>query len=487
MDKTYEKFLRTGIDLAPLGVERGEGELYFCTPRGASMIGWEGADGIHYCFVRGCGGTVFAVSPMNTAPDYVHAVAQDFADFLRLLLACGHGAAIEQCWRWSRGQFDAYLAENPPTDAALAVMDEIRERLGLKPMEDAWGYIHALQDGFDYGKIKYEDPECIASPSEPEPEPWCVRFHGGRDKPGTELRLDRRFTWAGRECCVPAVYSCAKGLVMDVGMSAPVEDVLAFMARWAPQGKAHYSDFSKADRMRIEYEHPLSLDFSASVTVNGRVLDSEGASGWGWAPIEGWENREAQRSVEHYGLDPGRCWQFSRIRFPWKRRMEINSLSAVLTARKADIPGESFTVSGAGDEVALTHPVTGAKYTLTVCEYSANELDSTDFGGGDEWEYPTHCVTLEYTLTPDLDDESFQIDDACDGDRPRRRNSSGSGPTASHGVVFCVLDNDSGDGRHAAGSSLYFEAPQQIEWLPVFREYPCEALELKLMAPADTN
>ncbi len=486
MDKTYEKFLRTGIDLAPLGVERGEGELYFCTPRGASMIGWEGADGIHYCFVRGCGGTVFAVSPMNTAPDYVHAVAQDFADFLRLLLACGHGAAIEQCWRWSRGQFDAYLAENPPTDAALAVMGEIREKLGLTPMEDAWGYIHALQDGFDYGKIKYEDPECIASLSEPEPEPWCVRFHGGRDKPGTELRLDRLFTWAGRECCVPAVYSCAKGLVMDVGMSAPVEEVLAFMARWAPQGKASYSDFSKADRMRIEYEHPLSLDFSASVTVNGRVLDSEGASGWGWAPIEGWENREAQRSVEHYGLDPGRCWQFSRIRFPWKRRMKINSLSAVLTARKADIPGESFTVSGAGDEVALTHPVTGAKYTLTVCEYSANELDSTDFGGGDEWEYPTHCVTLEYTLTPDLDDESFQIDDACEGDRPRlRRSSAGFGPTASASALIAVISG--GDGRHAAGSSLYFEAPQQIEWLPVFREYPREALELKLMAPADTN
>lgn len=486
MDKTYEKFLRTGIDLTPLGVERGEGELYFCTPRGASLIGWEGADGIHYCFVRGYGGTVFAVSPMNTAPDYVHAVAQDFADFLRLLLACGHGAAIEQCWRWSRGQFDAYLAENPPTDAALAVMGEIREKLGLAPMEDAWGYIHALQDGFDYGKIKYEDPECIASLSEPEPEPWCVRFHGGRDKPGTELRLDRLFTWAGRECCVPAVYSCAKGLVMDVGMSAPVEEVLAFMARWAPQGKASYSDFSKADRMRIEYEHPLSLDFSASVTVNGRVLDSEGASGWGWAPIEGWENREAQRSVEHYGLDPGRCWQFSRIRFPWKRRMKINSLSAVLTARKADIPGESFTVSGAGDEVALTHPVTGAKYTLTVCEYSANELDSTDFGGGDEWEYPTHCVTLEYTLTPDLDDESFQIDDACEGDRPRlRRSSAGFGPTASASALIAVISG--GDGRHAAGSSLYFEAPHQIEWLPVFREYPCEALELKLMAPADTN
>ncbi len=483
MDKTYEKFLRTGIDLAPLGVERGEGELYFCTPRGASMIGWEGADGIHYCFVRGCGGTVFAVSPMNTAPDYVHAVAADFADFLRLLLACGHGAAIEQCWRWSRGQFDAYLAENPPTDAALAVMGEIREKLSLKPMEDAWGYIHALQDGFDYGKIKYEDPECIASLSEPEPEPWCVRFHGGRDKPGTELRLDRRFTWAGHECCVPAVYSCAKGLVMDVAMSAPVEEVLAFMARWAPQGKARYSDFSKADRMRIEYEHPLSLDFSASVTVNGRVLDSEGASGWGWAPIDGWENREAQRAVEHYGLDPGRCWQFSRIRFPWKRRMEIKSLDAVFTPERVDVPGECFTVSRAGEEVQLVSPVDGEQYTLTVCEYSAAR---TKFRDDSEWEFPEQYVTLEYTLTPELDRDDFQLTDVSEGDRPRlRRSSAGFGPTASASALIAVISG--GDGRHAAGSSLYFEAPQQIEWLPVFREYPCEALELKLMAPADTN
>lgn len=483
MDKTYEKFLRTGIDLAPLGVERGEGELYFCTPRGASMIGWEGADGIHYCFVRGYGGTVFAVSPMNTAPDYVHAVAQDFADFLRLLLACGHGAAIEQCWRWSREQFDAYLAKNPPTDAALAVMGEIREKLSLKPMEDAWGYIHALQDGFDYGKIKYEDPECIASPSEPEPEPWCVRYHGGRDKPGTELRLDRRFTWAGRECCVPAVYSCAKGLVMDVGMSAPVEEVLAFMARWAPQGKARYSDFSKADRMRIEYEHPLSLDFSASVTVNGRVLDSEGASGWGWAPIEGWENREAQRAVEHYGLDPGRCWQFSRIRFPWKRRMKIKSLDAVFTPERVDVPGECFTVSRAGEEVRLVSPVDGEQYTLTVCEYSAAR---TKFRDDSEWEFPEQYVTLEYTLTPELDRDDFQLTDVSEGDRPRlRRSSAGFGPTASASALIAVISG--GDGRHAAGSSLYFEAPQQIEWLPVFREYPCEALELKLMAPADTN
>ena len=54
MDKTYRRFLASGLDLSPLGLERG-GEAYFCTPRGASIAFSEGVDGVHYCFVRGCG------------------------------------------------------------------------------------------------------------------------------------------------------------------------------------------------------------------------------------------------------------------------------------------------------------------------------------------------------------------------------------------------------------------------------------------------
>lgn len=91
MDKTFEKFLRSGIDLSLIGIERREDNAsYFCTPKGASIFGWAGVDGIHYCFVRGFGGMVFAVSPMNSAQDFVHPIARDFADFLRLLLACGN-------------------------------------------------------------------------------------------------------------------------------------------------------------------------------------------------------------------------------------------------------------------------------------------------------------------------------------------------------------------------------------------------------------
>lgn len=53
MDKTFQKFLRSGIDLSPVGVERREGNNpYFCTPKGASIFGWAGVDGIHFALYK---------------------------------------------------------------------------------------------------------------------------------------------------------------------------------------------------------------------------------------------------------------------------------------------------------------------------------------------------------------------------------------------------------------------------------------------------
>lgn len=99
MARTFQKFLQSKIDLSSVGVEfREDNAPYFCTPKGASIFGWAGVDGIHFCFIRGFGSMVFAISPMNSAPNFVHPLARNFADFLRLLLACGDVAALEQAW-----------------------------------------------------------------------------------------------------------------------------------------------------------------------------------------------------------------------------------------------------------------------------------------------------------------------------------------------------------------------------------------------------
>lgn len=99
MDKTFQKFLRSGIDLSPVGVERREGNNpYFCTPKGSSIFGWAGVDGIHFCFIQGFGGMVFAVSPMNSAPDFVHPCRKTLQTFeaASCLWRCsGTGAGLD--------------------------------------------------------------------------------------------------------------------------------------------------------------------------------------------------------------------------------------------------------------------------------------------------------------------------------------------------------------------------------------------------------
>ena len=59
MDRTFQKFLQSKIDLSSVGVEfREDNAPYFCTHKGASIFGWAGVDGIHFCFIRGFGSMV---------------------------------------------------------------------------------------------------------------------------------------------------------------------------------------------------------------------------------------------------------------------------------------------------------------------------------------------------------------------------------------------------------------------------------------------
>ena len=112
----YQKFKELKINLSAIGLEQSDSPVtYFCTPKGAKVIGWAGVDGIHYCTIRGFGDTIFAVSPMNLPGDYVHPIARNFEELLGLLMSCGSMAAIEQAHMWDKAQFDEYLKENLPT------------------------------------------------------------------------------------------------------------------------------------------------------------------------------------------------------------------------------------------------------------------------------------------------------------------------------------------------------------------------------------
>ena len=155
-----KQFLELGLDCSPIGLGPGPSQGgYFCTPKGLTVLGWEGVDGIHYGRIRGYGDMVFAVNPMPAGEQHVRPLAGSFRDFLRLLLACGSTTTLEQAGDWTREQFDTYLRapENAVTPDAQAVLERIASAFRLTPMEDPFSYIKGVQASFDGGTLHYTD------------------------------------------------------------------------------------------------------------------------------------------------------------------------------------------------------------------------------------------------------------------------------------------------------------------------------------------
>jgi len=222
MSKTYERYLESNIDLSLIGLTQEADDIdYFCTPKGAKIIGRAGSDGIHFCFIPGFGEMVFVVNPMSTPGSYVHPLARNFQDFLRLLLACGNTAALAQAWCWDEEQFNEFLLENPPTDEQAATLAAIRENLSLDPMEQPFSYIRALQNRFDYRLIPYREGYYDMVSVEPPIPEWKVYFDGNfwmhhrRERAGKEIPINKQFVWEDEVWMIPAMYVCAKGLVID--------------------------------------------------------------------------------------------------------------------------------------------------------------------------------------------------------------------------------------------------------------------------------
>ncbi len=472
----YERFAALNLDTAPLGFEkRSPDSGYYCTPPGAQIFGWAGVDGIHYCFVPGCGDRVFAVSPMNPESETVHILARSFADFLRLVLACGSADALEQAYGWSRGQFDAYLREYPPTDRQKTVLAELQEQLGLEPMADPFSYLQQVQAEFEVSRLR---------PDMPEPEPqdskkWQVFFTGsGRERAGREIAVRQWFDWSGQRCCIPSVYLCGKGLVIDICAQVLPEQIRAFMEKWHLAPDSDSGSFSRAQHMQMSAEHPLRFDVTAQIQWGRQTLRWKHASGSSWVPFLDDQCPEtARQAVEHYGLDPAFGWAFRRVSLPWatRRRPALQPFRVTLSQEPDAIPGPQLSGLSSGDCVTIIHPVNGTRYELTVQDIRQETL-SFSRPKQDAMDFPTHFTQLQYTLEPDLPGDRFSVSDSVPGDPPRPKAGKTSPCGASIGIIGgadgpTALFVNSGTRKapvHTACSSLHFEPAGQVAWQTAF-------------------
>lgn len=480
MDKTFQKFLRAGVDLSPLGFElRADAAPYFCTPKGARILGWAGVDGIHYCTVRGSGSRIFAVSPMNAAPECVHPIAESFEDFLRLLLACGDAAVLEQSWQWDEAQFSAFLNENPPTDEQKAALSELSRRMRLTPMPEPWRYLRALQASFH--------PAEKPSPRPARREAFdcdLLLSPRSRGRFREELALEKTFDWVGRHWLVPAAYVCGKGLAIDFCMRAEADELRAFMQKWklSPEND-DCAAFSPEDQLLLDAENPLALSFTPTLTVNGKTLHVSESASASFHPC--FPDRETPLAplMRRYHLSDAFGWVVTCAWFPWngRRPAAIRSIELSLRRTPAPLPGPRFTVRAPGDAFRFTHPYTGTEHTLTALSLEAQTLPETAFGRG----FPTHFTLLRFALDPEPT-EPVLISDTRESDRPVRPEAV-EGPSSACAVgVIGGADGPTAlfvsGGAHTACSALRFSPDtRDIEWRVTFEASPRDDFSLSLL------
>lgn len=503
--KTFEKLK---IDLSPLGFnQKGESEFYYCTPKNAKILASSGVDGIHFCTVPQFGDVIFAVSPMNFG-DCVHPIARCFEDLLCLLLHCGDIAALEQCYAWDEEQYKAFLVDCPATKEQQAVLDEIRDKCFLEPIEDSFDYVKELQAEIDLSQITYTedyyDPDMNPSALEEETE-WAVYFDCGywnknaKGNCGEEIAVNKSFVWGNEKWHIPAVYVCEDGLVIDFCVEIDPEKEKAYLDKWYPV-LSNGENIGNGLRRQIEQENPLDINFRFRLLLNGEPIIAEHGTSVCWVPEsclpDGVRSeRESKEIIRNYGFDETRAWSFHRWSCPWsgQRKQQIESLEIRLERDPVSIEGMRLRNPSVGDVVEILHPIRKTEHKLTVLSYEKREFSGRGFQN-EEYEFPTLHTAMTYTLEPDIPSVNFQLRDTKDNEQPKHKPKNPYAPEMSYDACSvaiiggadgptAIFVSPAGDTtqQHTAMSALRFEYAEDIEWKIVFREKMIEDIEISLL------
>ncbi len=330
---------------------------------------------------------------------------------------------------------------------------------------------------------------------EQQPPEWYMEWyitsqasfwdHSRRERPGIQLPFSGEFDWAGSHWVVPGVYSCGKALVVDFCRQVEPEAMESFMEKWGlTPGNDDTRNFTKEEALRLEVESPMSFSFHPTALVNGKEFRSSRGSAVGYLPLAQLEatEQEGYWAARHYGLDLSKAWHIWRFSFPWNRRREVDTLSFEMKAERARLPGPSFQIQP-GEQVELTHPVTGENMTLTAQGLQRETLGDLGFPDKEGWEIPSHCWKLSYTLEPPMKD--FSLEDVLEGDQMRPKAPK-EGEILGGGIAVASMASSVGiiggaDGPTAlyvgapqppicrvAYSGLRFQPVEQVTWVPIF-------------------
>lgn len=449
----YQKFRNSSLDTSTLGLYCGSDisdSVY--TPTGYRILGWTGNAGVHFCQITGFGDSVFAVDPSAPPGDCVHPVAKTLTDFIRLIHDCRSAEIVYRTYQWSRSRFEAAVNAIRPDYKMSSVLRALDNIYHPGPIVDAYSYITQLQQDFDYNSLPLHPDYFEWCPVRPGAPRWDVGMNSAfgdycdKNDAGTELNVNREFSWQGETWCVPAVYLCENGIVVDSYLMVSPGKLSQYQEKWGTT-----TALSVEDEMRRQLEDPLKMDAVGKLIVNGKEAPRRPLHSIIWNPAT--ENSwQARRTLEHYGLSREYGYLLRREIFLRKsNNPPIRNMDLLLCAEPVSIPGQRFVAPKNGEFMDFTHPVTGENHTMTILSQTRESLNHNYMSND-----PCCYTRLNFTVDPPINRELLSVVDCDEAEGAVNLNtlrSSGKLSGAGHNGV----------------SSLRYTPAEQITWRMIFK------------------
>lgn len=449
----YQKFRNSSLDTSTLGLYCGSDisdSVY--TPTGYRILGWTGNAGVHFCQITGFGDAVFAVDPSAPPGDCVHPVAKTLTDFIRLIHDCRSAEIVYRTYQWSRSRFEAAVNAIRPDYKMSSVLRALDNIYHPGPIVDAYSYITQLQQNFDYNSLPLHPDYFEWCPVRPGAPRWDVGMNSAfgdycdKNDAGTELNVNREFSWQGETWCVPAVYLCENGIVVDSYLMVSPGKLSQYQEKWGTT-----TALSVEDEMRRQLEDPLKMDAVGKLIVNGKEAPRRPLHSIIWNPST--ENSwQARRTLEHYGLSREYGYLLRREIFLRKsNNPPIRNMDLLLCAEPVSIPSQRFIAPKNGEFMDFTHPVTGENHTMTILSQTRESLNHNYMSND-----PCCYTRLNFTVDPPINRELLSVVDCDEAEGAVNLNalrSSGKLSGAGHNGV----------------SSLRYTPAEQITWRMIFK------------------
>ena len=298
----------------------------------------------------------------------------------------------------------------------------------------------------------------------------------GSIKSNDAVRMDVSFTWKKEEWLIPAVFPIPGGLAVDVVRKLPFYHLKNRLTIYEKDKNAEYH--SPLERLLMDRHDPFRFYPTGHLLAENYCIDEWDSKRFIWnplkiSPVPSKEDYQAEKLMEHYGLDLNTGWVIFRMCFKSELlSVHDRELTLMLEAPDEPVPGPILKIEEAGQYIVFQNPITKKAETITVTVLE-NGVIEHPFKKQGPVKYPANYVILHYRFHPEkkaqqyclmdtqLTDEPIQLEPCEDRTQKLLEDARPHDPRFSKVTLQDYMAENKG---HAAYSSLTHYPRISTEW-----------------------